>query len=85
MRREINITIKYYSGIARELGLEGYDSAKGVVLTVRAGTRLRTVLRRAGLRRLARYSYFRGGERISAWRVLKDRDEVSCLKPSGGG
>jgi hypothetical protein len=85
MRREITVTIRYYSGIARELGLEGYDSAKGIALSVRAGTRLRTVLRRAGLRKLSRYVFFRGGERISAWRALKDGDEVSCLKPSGGG
>jgi hypothetical protein len=85
MRTEIIVRIRLFSGIHRDIGLTGYDSASGIEVRVKKGTLLRTALRRVGFSRLSGYVFFRGGERISPWRSLKDGDEVSCLKPSGGG
>ncbi len=85
MAGEISVTIKFFSGLNRDLGLQEYDPAAGIALRLKPGVRLRTVLRGMGMRKLSWYAFFRRGERISPWRKLRDGDEVSCLKPSGGG
>ena len=82
---QILITIKFYSGIEKELNIDGYDMGKGVVYPVKPGTRLRKILKSAGLKKLSRYSYFCGGLRISSWKKFYESSEVSCLKVSGGG
>lgn len=84
-RKKITVTIKLYSGIDREAGLAGYDPDAGLRMTLNSGTRLRSVLRDLGLRKLSSFVYFRTGERMGLWSALKDGDEISCLRPSGGG
>ncbi len=85
MKKKITVTIKLYSGIAKELEIKNFDPAKGLTLSVSRGTRLKKILKNLGISNLSRLAYFRGGERIGLWSKVKDGDEISCLKPSGGG
>ncbi|MCP4133010.1 MAG: hypothetical protein GY754_18785 [bacterium] len=85
MGNTINITIKLFSGIEKELGIDEYDASDGLSRTVSEGARLGGVFKKLGLRKLSDYAFFRAGERLNRWTRLKDGDEVSCLRPSGGG
>jgi hypothetical protein len=85
MGNEIAIRIKFFSGIDRDLNLENYNPVEGLAMKVPSGKRLKWALRSAGVTAFSNYAYFRGGERISTWAKLKNGDEVTCLKPSGGG
>ena len=82
---QIFITVKFYSGIEKELKIDGYDMGKGVIYPVKPGTRLRKILKDAGLRKLSRFCYFLNGSRISSWEKFYESAEVSCLRISGGG
>jgi len=82
---QIFITIKFYSGIDKELKIEGYDMGKGVIYPVKPGIRLWKILKKAGMKKLSRFNYFSNGERISIWKKFYESSEVSCLKISGGG
>ena len=84
-RKKINVTIKLYSGIEKELTMKNYDPSSGVILEFNSRIRLKKVLQKLGLSNLSTNAYFRNGERIGLWTRLNDGDEVSCLKPSGGG
>lgn len=81
----IFITVKFYSGIEKELNIKEYDMGKGVIFAVKPGTRLGRVLKDAGLKKLSRFCYFSGGSRISSWKKFHESSEVSCLRISGGG
>jgi hypothetical protein len=85
MGKEISICIKFFSGIDKELKLEQYDPARGITMTIPSGKRLKWALKKIGMTSFSGYALFRRGERITTWTKLKDSDEVSCLKPSGGG
>ncbi len=85
MAEQISITIKFFSGIDKDLKLEGYDPARGLSVPIKKGTRLRRVLGNMGVQKPSSIVYFRNGERIGLWTKLRDGDEVSCLRPSGGG
>ena len=82
---KIFITVKFYSGIEKELKFDGFDIGKGVVFPVRSGTRLSKILKSAGLKKLSRFCYFSDGSRISSWKKFYESSEVSCLRISGGG
>jgi hypothetical protein len=84
-KKTITVTLKLFSGIDKDLNLKDYDPAKGISVTVRDGTRVKKILKSMGLKNISSHSYFLNGERVSAWTKLKDRDEVSCLRPSAGG
>jgi len=85
MGRMISVRMKFFSGIDKELSLHNYNPAEGIVIHVPSGTRLRRVLKDLGAQRRSSYVCFRNGQRIGMWTKLHDGDEVSCLKPSGGG
>ncbi len=85
MAKQITITIKFYSGVHRDLNLEDYNPSEGLTLTPVSGTRLKKILKQLGIKNLSSLACFRGGERIGLWSTVKDRDEISCLKPSAGG
>ena len=85
MKNEITVTLKFFSGMHRELSLKHYDPGKGITLTVKEGTRLKKALKDLGIRGLSSNAYFRSGERIGLWTKLRSGDEVSCLRPTGGG
>lgn len=85
MKNQISVTIKLFSGIDKELNLRNYDQAKGIRIALDSNKRLRSILKEIGLKKLSSYIYFLQGERISRWKMIKDGDEISCLKPSGGG
>jgi predicted metalloprotease with PDZ domain len=85
MGREISINIKFFSGIDKELKLKDYNPSEGVNITVSGRKRLRGVLKSMGADASAGYACFREGERISRWAKLRDGDEITCLKPAGGG
>jgi len=82
---KIIITVKYYSGIEKEIGIDNYDMGKGVIYSVKPGTRLRKIIKGTGLKRLSRFCFFSGGERVSIWKRVYESSEVSCLRISGGG
>jgi hypothetical protein len=82
---QIFITVKFYSGIEKELKIDDYDMGKGVVYPVKPGIRLRSLLKNAGLKKLSRFCYFSDGARISSWKKFYESSEVSCLRISGGG
>ncbi len=82
---KILITIKFYSGIEKELTIENYDMVNGVVFSVNHGTRLGKILHGTGLKKLSRFCFFSNGVRISTWTRFYKPSEISCLKMSGGG
>jgi len=81
----IIITIKLYSGIEKELKIENYDSEKGILLNVKPGTTLRSILKQTGLHKYSQYIFFSHGHHISTWKKFYESAEISCLKVSGGG
>lgn len=81
----ITVTIKLYSGLHRDLNIKNYDLGKGLIINTVNGASLRSVLKEIGMENRSSISYFLNGGRISLGTSLKDGDEVSCLKPSGGG
>ena len=85
MAKDISIRIKFFSGIDKELKLENYNPAEGITLNVPSGKRLKWALKTAGMTSFSSYIYFRSGVRISTWTKLKEGDEITCLKPAGGG
>lgn len=82
---QIQVTLKLYSGIHKEINLENYDPEQGLLLHVKPGTSLRKILIMAGFKKPRNYIYFSEGERISTWSRIKYSREISCLKHSGGG
>jgi hypothetical protein len=85
MKIKIKVHLKLFSGIERELGIENYNRTEGFPVEVNSGTRLRSVLKKTGMKDISSNVFFIEGERVSVWRKLKDGDIISCLKPSGGG
>ena len=85
MGKEISIRIKFFSGIDKELKLENYNPTFGVTMDVPSGKRLRWALKIVGMTAFSSYIYFRSGVRVSVWAKLKDGDEITCLRPAGGG
>jgi hypothetical protein len=85
MGNDISIRIKFFSGIDKELKLNNYDPAVGIAMKIPSGKRLKWALKNAGMIKFSSYAFFRSGERISLWSKMRDGDEVSCLRPSGGG
>jgi sulfur carrier protein ThiS len=81
----IRVSIKLFSGIPQELKLTDYDLSKGIELSVERGTRLKRVLKDLGLTRFSSCVFFCGGERIAPGHKLQDGDEVTCVRPAGGG
>lgn len=82
---KITVTLKLFSGIHRDNGIDDYDMSTGIVMEVTKGTRLRKILRSAGIKHFSGYVFFRNGERIGPWARLMHGDEISCLKPAAGG
>ncbi|OHD63938.1 MAG: hypothetical protein A2176_15020 [Spirochaetes bacterium RBG_13_51_14] len=85
MRMNISVRIKFFSGIDKELKLNNYNPTTGITMDIPSGKRLKWTLKTAGMKTFSNYAFFRNGERIGLWAKLRDGDEVSCLKPSGGG
>lgn len=81
----IVITLKLYSGIEKELKISDYDIDAGILLTVKPGTSLRSILKQTGLKKLSQYLFFSKGHHISVWKKFYEPAEVSCLRVSGGG
>ncbi|HPS58526.1 MAG TPA: hypothetical protein PK514_10520 [Spirochaetota bacterium] len=82
---EINITLKLYSGIEKELKIHDYNPESGIIVTIKKGTSLRKILRKTGFKKLSRYVFFCCGHNVSVWKRFYQQAEVSCLKISGGG
>ncbi|OHD72429.1 MAG: hypothetical protein A2W19_13880 [Spirochaetes bacterium RBG_16_49_21] len=85
MDKKISVRIKFFSGLDKDLKLENYNPAEGIRIVIPKGKRLKLALKAMGLKTFSDCAYFRSGERISPWSKLRDGDEVTCLKPSGGG
>lgn len=85
MDNKIAIRIKLFSGIDRELKLNNYDRIEGILMHIPSGKRLKWALKSIGMEKFSSYAYFRSGERIFPSSKMNDGDEISCLKPTGGG
>ncbi len=83
--KNINITLKLYSGLEKELGILDYSADSGIIINTRGGTSLKKILSSSGLDRLSGFAFFSGGERITLRTKFSDSAEVSCLRISGGG
>jgi len=84
-KENISVTVKLHTGLHRELNLDDYNPADGVVLTIPGPCRVRRVVKSLGLRDPARCAYFINGERAGLFTRVKNGDEISCFKPSAGG
>ena len=82
---DINITLKLYSGIEKELNIHDYNPESGIIVTIKKGAFLRKILRNAGFKKFSNYVFFCGGQHVSLWKRFKESAEVSCLRISGGG
>jgi hypothetical protein len=85
MTKNISIRFKFFSGIDKELKLPDYNPGEGIIMSFPTGKRLKFALKTAGIKKATPYTYFRDGHRITTWARLRDGDEITCLKPSGGG
>ena len=85
MSNDIEINFKLYSGIHTDAGIKDYDPVNGIVLSSKQGVRLRTALKKIGLKNISGCICFRSGARIGLWDRLNNGDEISCLRASGGG
>jgi hypothetical protein len=85
MAKVISIRIKFFSGIDKELKLKNYNPAEGITMNIPSGKRLRWALKTVGMTSFSNNVYFRSGVRISTWAKLKGGDEITCLRPAGGG
>jgi sulfur carrier protein ThiS len=84
-KKLITVNVKLFAGLDKEAKLEQYDPYKGVELEFPEGTRLRQVLKMLHLSQIKSVAYFIDGERIGLRTKLKQGDEISCLRPLGGG
>jgi hypothetical protein len=85
MNSTININIKLYSGIHLEMNIPGHNPSLGTDIELKKNTKLKTALKKIGIKKPSQYIYFRKGIRIGLWTRLENLDEISCLKASGGG
>lgn len=83
--KNINITLKLYSGLEKELGIPNYNADSGIIINARNGLNLKKILSSSGLDKLTGFAFFSGGERITLRTKFSDSAEVSCLRISGGG
>jgi molybdopterin converting factor small subunit len=84
-RTRIRVHVKLFTGLHREVGLEGYDPEAGIEMEIRKGTRIQTLAKRLGLPTGGRVAFFVAGDRAGPRHKLKDGDELACMKPSAGG
>ncbi len=85
MGKIIEVQIKIFSGIDRDLGLKGYDPEKGIYLEINDGEKLSSVLKKLGLGDSKEYAFFKDTIRVSGRFKPADGDVLSCLRISGGG
>jgi hypothetical protein len=81
----ITVTLKLFGGIHIEAKIEGYDMSAGIRLSVKKGTRLKSIVKLAGIIKPSSKIYFINGERAGLWARPGDNTEVSCFNPSAGG
>lgn len=85
MAEQISVTIKFFSGIDKDLGLSNYDPGKGIILQIKQGAVVKKILKQMGLKKFSGLIIFCDGKRISTGTKIKTGCEISCLKLSGGG
>lgn len=84
-KESVEVTLRLYGGLARELGLAAQDGEAMVRLRVPRGSRVDKVLKTAGLGIRVPVVCFLEGERIPARRRLGESCELICLQPGAGG
>ena len=84
-KNEITVTIKLYAGIDKDISVSSYDPGKGIVLSVKKGTRLKKILKNIGISKPGSNIYFVNGKKIGLWKKFKSSEEIACLKPAAGG
>ena len=82
---QIEVNLKFFAGIDKEFGLQNYDYMKGIAVIVRKGSRLRSALQKVGFKKKSYYTFFCNTEKVGQFYKLKNGDQISCLKPVGGG
>jgi sulfur carrier protein ThiS len=81
----IDVTLRFFSGIDKEINIKNYDPSMGLTLSVSKGTRLKKILKKLEMPKMSSNAYFREGERMGLWSKVRDGDDISVLRPSGGG
>jgi len=81
----IDVTLRFFSGIDKDLNIKDYDPSKGLTVTVPKGTRLKKILKELKMPKMSSNAYFKEGERMGLWSKVHDGDDISVLRPSGGG
>ena len=84
-KKKIQVTVKLYSGLHKDIGLKEYDPYSGIVFQLPSGARVRKVARELDIPHPYSLAYFINGERVGMWTKLHEGDELSCFRPSGGG
>ena len=84
-KETIRIQIKLFSGLDATAGLAGYDPEKGVSLDVRAGTRVKKVVRALGLSPRDAMVVFVNGKQAQLGDKIRNGDVLFCMKPVSGG
>ena len=85
MHTKININIKFFSNIHKDLGLSDYNPGTGIYIDVKSGTNIKKLLKTFGIIEISEIIIFRDMERIGMRKKLRDGDTITCLKISGGG
>lgn len=84
-KKEITITLKLFAGLEKGLNIKITDPRMGAQMKVNDGSRLKELLKSLGMKDLSSNAYYCNGKRIGLWTKLRDGDEITCLRPSGGG
>ena len=84
-KNTISIRIKLFTGLDHDAGLDDYDPSRGLTMRIPEGTKLAKIIINLGLPERGSLIFFCSGEKIDGRRKLKDGDEISCFRPTGGG
>ncbi len=84
-KEPIEVTLRLYGGLARELVQTGQNGEAVVKVRVPRGSRVDKVLKAAGLRTRSPVVCFLNGERAASRRRLEESCELICMVPGAGG
>lgn len=84
-KKKIHVRVKLYGGLHKEAAVEGYNQNEGHMITIPKGSRVLHAVKLIGLPHIYSLAYFCNGKRVGVFKKLHEGDELSCLRPSGGG
>ena len=85
MKQEITVKVMLYSGLDKEVQIQGYDPYKGILINMPINARLRNLVALLSFKDKYSVAYFINGNKAGMWQALKDNDKIECIKPVAGG